>query len=169
MKRAKREGEGRPSIFTKDLSEAICQRIASGESLRSICKDDNMPERTTVHLWLIDKEKEEFFNQYEKSCNTRAENMFDELVEIADDGSNDYMERENKDGSSYTTVDSEHIQRSRLRVDTRKWYLSKVLPKKYGDRQILAGDEDSPLKLTLVNYADNKGTIPTKGIPDTDN
>ena len=125
---------GRPSNYTPALASLICARIAGGESLRAICRDADMPERTTVHLWLLEESKKQFFNQYEQSCNIRAENMFDELNEIADDGTNDWMERENKDGTSYTVLNGEAVARSRLRVDTRKWYLSKVLPKKFGEK-----------------------------------
>lgn len=135
-KRAPRKGEGRPSIFTKELGESICARIASGESLRKICRDDDMPDRDTIHRWLLDKNKKEFYDQYEVACNTRAENMFDELNEIAD-----------------VSDSTESPMRSRLRVDTRKWYLSKVLPKKYGDKQILAGPDDGPVQITVIKYA----------------
>jgi hypothetical protein len=65
--------------------------------------------------------------------------MADELLEIADDASNDFMERKGKDGEAVMVVDHDHIARSRLRVDTRKWLLSKALPKVYGDKLELAG------------------------------
>lgn len=124
----------RPTDYTIELGSEICSRIAEGESVRSIVKDEAMPSSSTIFRWLLDEDKKEFWEQYEKSRNIQAELMFEELVEIADDGTNDYMEKENKDGSTYEVVDSEHIQRSRLRVDTRKWYLSKVLPKKFGEK-----------------------------------
>jgi hypothetical protein len=124
----------RPSSYTKELAEKICLRICEGESLKQICKDKDMPSRSTVHKWLLEDDKKEFSDKYEFSCNVRTENMFDELQEIADDSTNDYMEKESDDGSTYEVLNSENIQRSRLRVDVRKWYLSKVLPKKYGDK-----------------------------------
>lgn len=137
---------GRPTSYTEELGLEICKRIADGESLRKICREDKYPNRATIHDWLLDANKKEFYDQYEKACNTRAENMFDELVEIADDGTNDYMERERQDGSTFTVVDQEVIGRSRLRVDTRKWYLSKVLPKKYGDKMDLtSGGKPIPI------------------------
>lgn len=108
----------RPTIYNPKLADEICKRIAGGESLRRICKDDDMPSRKTVHLWLLDEEKKEFLYQYEIACNIRAEDKFDELEEIADNGSGD-------------------VQRDRLRTDVRKWWLSKALPKKYGDKMDL--------------------------------
>ena len=124
----------RPTIFTKKLALKICNRIANGESLRKICKDTNMPARKTVYLWLLDERKSDFLHQYNTSMNVRTEELFDELNEIADDGSNDYMTREGRDGETIEVLNSEHVQRSRLRIDTRKWYLSKVMPKKFGDK-----------------------------------
>jgi hypothetical protein len=125
---------GRPSIFTKKLGYNICKRIAEGESVRAIVRDKEMPSASSIFRWLLDEDKKEFWEQYEKARNIQAELMFEELLEIADDGTNDWMLRERGDGSNFTVVDQEVIGRSRLRVDTRKWYLSKVLPKKFGDK-----------------------------------
>ena len=92
----KRMAVGRPSIFTTELGTKICERIAEGESLRSICAEDEMPVISTVMKWLLEADKKQFSERYEIACNARAELMFEELLEIADDGSNDYMERESR-------------------------------------------------------------------------
>lgn len=155
---------GRPSTYTEELALEICKRISEGESLRAICRDrdSGMPDRTSVHAWLLDPSKKGFSYQYELACNIRAENMFDELNEIADDGSNDYMEKENKDGSTYEVVNSENIQRSRLRVDTRKWYLSKVLPKKFGEKMdITSGDKP----IAILGGLTQRQDVPTDSSP----
>lgn len=125
---------GRPTKYNKKLANKICQRICNGESLKRICEDDDMPTRRLVHYWLLEEDKKDFLHNYETAVNIRAENMFDELTEIADDGSNDYMERENQNGEVYEVTNTENIQRSRLRTDVRKWYLSKIMPKKFGDK-----------------------------------
>lgn len=133
---------GRPSKYNKKLANTICKRIAAGESLLRICRDDGMPHRATVHDWLFDERYKAFHDNYERAVNTRAENMFDELEEIADDGSNDYMEKEREDGRVDTVFNAEHVQRSRLRVDVRKWYLSKIMPKKFGEKvDVTSGGE----------------------------
>lgn len=139
---------GRPSKFTEALGKKICERIANGESLRDICKDGEMPNRATVHSWLLDTDKKEFYDQYEASCNIRAENMFDELEKIAD----------NPD-------DKESPMRSRLRVDTRKWYLSKVMPKKFGDKVDLTSKGEK-IEAALVQFIDAKDNPDTTGIPE---
>lgn len=149
---------GRPTDYSHELTTAICKRIADGESLRSICKDEGMPNRSTVHEWLLDESKKEFSDQYEIACNVRAETMFDEIIDIADNGEFDEIERQREDGSTITTVNTEYIQRSRLRVDTRKWYLSKVLPKKFGDKLDLTSKGERLPTPLLSALHENKGT-----------
>lgn len=158
----------RPTIFTEKLGQSICERIANGESLRDIVKDENMPSSSTVFRWLLDEEKKEFWEQYEKARNIQAELMFEELLEIADDGQNDWMEKEYKDGSSYITMNPEHFGRSRLRVDTRKWYLSKVLPKKFGEKMDLTtGGKPLPL-FDYVSNRKNNGNGEDTGAQEED-
>lgn len=133
---------GRPTKYTSKLCKEICSRIADGESVRRIVKDDNMPKSSTIFRWLLDERYKEFWEQYEKSRNIQAENMFEELLDIADDGTNDWLK--NKNG---LMLNKEVVLRSRLRVDTRKWYLSKVLPKKFGEKLDLTslGDKIIPI------------------------
>ncbi len=124
---------GRPTSYTDELADEICARIASGESLRSICKEEGKPVLSTVMLWLVNGKHQRFSEQYAEARRIQAEALADELFEISDDGSNDWMERNSPDNPGYV-LNGEHVQRSRLRLDTRKWYLSKVLPK-FADKQ----------------------------------
>lgn len=129
---------GRPSIYTLELADKICLRLSQGESLRVICFDEDMPNASTVHAWVLE-DKEGFSKKYAYARNIQAEVMFDEILEIADDGSNDLMTI-TKGNVSYNVEDKEVTNRSRLRVDSRKWYLSKVLPKKFGDKMDVTSD-----------------------------
>ena len=136
-------GMGRPSIYTPELASAICERLAAGESLRAICRDAAMPARSVVHGWVVD-DVNGFAAQYARSRDLGLDEMADELMDVADDGRNDWIERESKrTGETYTMVNEEAIGRSRLRVDARKWYLSKMAPKRYG--------ESSKVELTGAN------------------
>jgi hypothetical protein len=90
-----------------------------------------MPTTTAVMRWL--NEKPELVEQYTRARELQAETLFDELLDIADDASNDWMEI-NKDGDTRYELNGEHTQRTRIRIDVRKWKISKMLPKKYGDR-----------------------------------
>lgn len=124
---------GRPSDYTDELAELICLRLAEGESLRSVCRDDGMPSKQAVLRWLA--RNEQFRAQYVRAKEEGAEAIAEEMFDIADDGTNDWMEKLDKDGEAIGyQLNGEHVQRSKLRIDTRKWYLSKILPKKYGDR-----------------------------------
>ncbi len=138
-----RRGRGRPTRYTTDTASTICSRLAGGESLRSICRDDTMPSLSTVMGWLFDGEHEEFSQQYARAREVQAEVLADELADIADDRSNDFTK--DKDGKA--VVDHEHIQRSRLRVDTRKWIASKLLPKRYGDKLQHTGEGGGPVNV----------------------
>ena len=129
----------RPSEFTQETADIICERIADGESLRSICRDDAMPACSAVFRWLsLHKGFEE---QYVRAREAQADALFDEILTISDDGFNDTYT--DQDGNVRTNQDV--IARSRLRVDARKWMAGKLRPKKYGDKLELSGDPDRPL------------------------
>lgn len=124
---------GRPTDYNEETAAEICNRMSEGESLRSICRSNDMPGLSTVFRWL--GSHEEFREQYKIAMAARADAMFEEMFDIADDGTNDWMEMQDKDGESIGwKLNGEHVQRSRLRLDTRKWALSKMMPKKYGDK-----------------------------------
>lgn len=131
--------------YDKDkVFDDICARISEGESLRSVLRSEGMPNRNTVYEWL--KHDESKANQYARATNDRADTIFDEMFDIADDGANDKVVI---DGVEKLNMD--HIQRSRLRIDTRKWALSKMNPKKYGDKiqQEHSGKIETPNKVNL--------------------
>ena len=127
---------GRPSTFTEEMGDLICERMETGESLRSICKGDDFPHVGQVIKWLASNANIEFRLQYAHSRLVGLEVMADDTLNIADQ-----EPVKTTDGK----IDNAGVQHQRLRVDTRKWILSKQLPKVYGDRTILAGDEDAPL------------------------
>jgi len=123
---------GRPSLYSPEIAETICKRLAEGESLRAVCRDNEMPSEVTVRRWVLD-DHEGFSAQYTRAREAQAHAIADELLEISDDGSNDWMERNDKDNPGWQ-LNGEHVQRSKLRADTRKWLLAKMLPKVYGER-----------------------------------
>lgn len=144
---------GRPSDFTQETADIICERLADGESLRAICISDDMPSKTSVFRWLASNEA--FRDQYARAREAQADHLADEILEISDDGTNDWMERQGEDGKSVGwQLNGEHVQRSRLRVDSRKWYASKVAPKKYGEKvqQEVSGPDGAPLVPVINLY-----------------
>lgn len=130
---------GRPTTFSQATADLICERLAKPESLRSICEDEIMPGKTTVLRWL--RERDEFRAQYARAREDQADAFADDILDISDDGRRDYAK--DKDGND--VVDHDHINRAKLRVETRKWLMAKMAPKKYGDRLQLANDPDDPI------------------------
>lgn len=123
--------------FTPEIAALICDQLSEGKSLREVCRQDGMPPESTVRLWAMD-DRDGFAAQYAKARELGYHAMADDLLDIADDKSGDYTL---KDG--VTVLDSEAVSRARLRVDTRKWMLSKALPKIYGEKLAVVGDKGS--------------------------
>jgi hypothetical protein len=142
-KAKKPKPHGRPTKFTQEIARHICEQLAKGKSLRRICAEsEDFPHESTVRLWVVD-DVQGFYTQYVRARDIGLDAMADEMLDIADDGENDYVERERKDGSVFIALDREAVARSGLRVDTRKWYLSKLAPKRY-DRPQTDTKEDAP-------------------------
>lgn len=140
---------GRPSDYSPELANAICLRLADGESLRSICRSEEMPDKSTVFRWL--DVHPVFCDQYARAREAQADALADEILEIADDARNDWMQRNHEDDPGWV-ANGEHVQRSRLRIDTRKWIASKLKPKKYGERLSteLTGPDGGPVQIQPV-------------------
>ena len=147
--------QGRPTKYTEELASKILLRISQGESVKTICYDEDMPNASTVHLWVLD-DREGFSKMYARARDIQAEVMFDDILEIADDGTNDLMSI-TKGNETYNVEDKEVTNRSKLRVDSRKWYLSKVLPKKFGDKVDLTSDGKA-IKGNTIIVKDFNGT-----------
>ncbi len=146
---------GRPSLYSQQVADIICDRLKRGDSLRKICEDENLPEESTVRAWALDN-REGFYAQYARARQIQAERLADELLTIADSSS------------------PEEYNVARLRVDTRKWILSKVLPKVYGDAmQLRHADADGNqlrVEVTRVNPRRPKtiDVTPTPALPPAD-
>lgn len=143
----------RPTKYSEQLVDTICSRLADGESLRSICEDDAMPDKATVLRWLSDEKNAGFATKYARAREMQADALFDDMIDIADDGRNDWMEKRNADGENIGWQENgEALRRSDLRIKTRQWMASKLQPKKYGDKldidqktKIEAGDSITAL------------------------
>lgn len=103
---------GRPTIYTDKLADEICAKIADGQSLRTVCSPDEMPNITTIYEWI--RSNDQFSKQYARAKDDAADAMVEDMLNIAD-----------------TEID---VQKARLMVDTRKWIASKLKAKKYGDK-----------------------------------
>ena len=122
----------RPKALDAGAMFEICERVADGETVRQIAADERMPSASTIYLTLANNQG--FSEQYARAREAQLERWEDEMLEIADDATNDYVEKRNKDGSTFQAVDHDHVTRSKVRIDTRKWLMAKRMPKKYGER-----------------------------------
>lgn len=130
---------GRPSDFTPEIANEICERLSKGESLRKICEsDDFLPSARTVHRWLAleDEWALAFRQQYARAREAQADFYAEDVVDISDEA----------------VADAVEVARNRLRIDARKWYAGKLAPKKYGDKIAhVGGDEgDAPIRHSVA-------------------
>jgi hypothetical protein len=119
---------GRPRIYNPEIADTICERLKEGQALIAICRDEAMPASSTVRSW-VDLNIDGFSAKYAKARDFGLDQMAEEIMEIADDDSNDLIET-----PTGTVVNGAAVARARLKVDTRKWILSKLAPKRYSDR-----------------------------------
>lgn len=121
------------SVYSEETVDIICERIANGESLKAICEDEGMPDKATVFRWLAVNEA--LRDKYALAREAQADALFDDILTIADDGQNDWMERKNGDGENIRWMENgEALRRSQLRIDARKWMAGKLRPKRYGEK-----------------------------------
>ena len=125
-------GMGRKTTYTSEIGQEICDRLAEGEPLQRICRDDHMPAWRTVYLWM--EKDEAFVANIARSREVGFDAIAEDCLDIADDGTNDRFPN--------GQLDTEHVARSKLRIYTRLQLLAKWSPKKYGERLELAGKVD---------------------------
>ncbi len=125
---------GRPTIYSQELADLICQYVATSTfGLERLCAlHEEIPVKSTINLWRY--KYPEFSTQYAQAKLKQADLLAEEILDIADDGTNDWMTSFGEDGDTVYKLNGEHVQRSRLRIDTRKFLASKLLPKQYGQQ-----------------------------------
>jgi len=135
--------------FDQAKADAVLAAIADGHSTREACEIAEQ-NRGEFYVWLSQDPK--LADQYARAKDACAELLADEIVDIAEDGRNDWVERENaRTGETYIALNREAIERSRLRIDARKWVASKLLPKRYGDR--IQQDVDATIRVEIADPA----------------
>jgi hypothetical protein len=144
------ERRGRPTLYTPEIAAEILDRFAEGESLASICRGEKMPAPRTVRGWRYDN-VDGFSPRYTRARAMHVDSKIDELLEISDNGSNDWMERNAGDNRGWVE-NGEAIGRSRLRTENRKWLAARILKEEYGDRTSLelGGPDGGPVKFETV-------------------
>jgi hypothetical protein len=133
----KRKAGGRPSLYSDDLAEEICDRLADGESLRAICKEPAMPSMTTVLSW-ADEDKGGFRGRYACAREAQAEDMDGLILAVAEETA------------------PENAQAQRVKLEAYRWRASKLAPKRYGDKLDLTSDGEGMFNLAAMIEAGRK-------------
>lgn len=105
---------GRPSTYTEEMGNLICDKLTEGVSLRKLCMSEEFPNASTVYVWL--DRFPSFAEKYARAREAATEDMLEAILEIADDPKIDTQDK-------------------RVRIDTRKWAMSKLNMKKYGEKK----------------------------------
>jgi hypothetical protein len=145
---------GRHSTYNQATADKICEAIStSNKGVTHICANIGITA-TTLFKWLADNK--DFAEQYARAREAQADFLADEILEIADDSSRD-TKVEMKNGKMVEVEDREWTNRSRLKVDARKWVASKLKPKKYGDKLDLTsgGDKIAPIIIDWTGKTEN--------------
>lgn len=113
---------GRPTTYNQETATKLCEYIVMGYSLRKACEQEGMPVPSTFFDWI--REHEEFSKQYTRATEERSEAMAEDMLAISDD----------------TREDKDAVAKAKLQVETRKWLMAKMKPKKYGDKIDVTSD-----------------------------
>lgn len=127
---------------TPEIAQTIIDGLSDGIPLRQLARLHGF-SKSAFYDWVNDDA--EFAGRIARAREIGFDAIADEALEIADDASNDWMKRQRQDGMDDDVLNSEHVQRSKLRIDTRLKLLAKWDPKRYGDKQLVGSDPDNPL------------------------
>lgn len=143
---------GRPTICTIAVMDEIIHRIGTGEPLRQICRDEHMPSFGAVYDWL--ETDKDFSSRFARAREKGEEAIAQECLDIADNAKNDWMEANGQDSVAYR-LNGEHVQRSKLRIETRLKLLAKWNPRKWGEKVDLnhGVQPDDPLASLIQRVA----------------
>ncbi len=138
---------GRKSTFDRAVADRICEQLGQGIPLAEICRGEGMPAVRTVSDWK--EAHKDFAAAFARAREEGFDAIASQCLEIADDARNDFVEKKAAEGDEAAigamAFDSEHVQRSKLRIETRLKLLAKWDPKRYGEKMVVAGDPDAPL------------------------
>ena len=145
--------------YSEEVEDELLALVASGLSLYQIEKIKGMPSRRSVLAWKY--KYPDFSRKFDAARLAGVDSIAEDILNIADDGSNDWVERLGYNGATpKMEVNGEAIHRSKLRVESRKWLLAKLMPKKYGDKvsQEVSGADGGPIRIlsSTVKFVDPK-------------
>lgn len=150
---------GRPSSFTAEIGDAICERIAAGEGLRTICEADDMPATNTVQRWL--RHNDDFRLQYVRAREDQADTYFDRIVQVSNTPMLGEKVKKDKDGNVLEVTVADMVEHRRLHIDALKWAAGKLRPKAYGEKvqQEISGPDGGPIETAEISATERARRI----------
>lgn len=127
---------GRPTLYSDELADDICERLVEGESLASICRSESMPRISTVYLWL--RTKPDFLAAYTRARDDQGDTDADKIGDVQD-----RVLRGEIDPAA-----------ARVAIDALKWTAARRQPKKYGDKieTTLQGPNGGPVQVEEIKH-----------------
>jgi hypothetical protein len=154
---------GRPTKYSKELAERLCRIIATtSKGIKTICaENEDFPTPGTFFVWLADVQ--EFSDLYAKAKDEQCQVLADDIIEIADTAKMGQVTIATQSGNKKPRIKetriADMIRHRTLQIDVRKWLLSKLAPKVYGDRIQLADDREDPTLALIEEFRDEKKRI----------
>lgn len=148
------EHMGRHSEYSEETAGTICARLAQGDPLVKICREDEFPDVSTVYRWLISNDS--FREMYARAREDQADTLADQIIDIADTCKKGVKTTTKANGDIETT-EGDMVERSRLQMEARKWVAAKLKPRKYGDKLDVAHTGD--VTVNCVNYANPNNPV----------
>jgi hypothetical protein len=124
---------GRPTTYSIEIAAEICALLGDNMKLHDICRETRFPSAATVYRWLI--EYPDFRKAYDCALQAKFDARSEEIIAIADDASRDFIQEPDAEGILTVRPNKELLERTKLRIETRKWQMQKELPHKYADTQ----------------------------------
>lgn len=147
-KKSSTSSKKRATVFNQKVADNILASIANGKSVRSVCEKAPAPTRTMFYKWI--RENEQFRKDYERAIELRSDHIAEEILQIADDTANDYVQTVGDNDLPIFVQNNVKVQRDRLRIDSRKWLLARMSPKKYGDHLKVDADNNHSGAIKIV-------------------
>lgn len=139
-----------PTVFIEALATLLVERVASGEKVTATCAAPGFPSLWVLRRWCA--ERPDFAAALNVAQEVRAMVLVDEAQDIADDSSDDWITVVHKDGREEVVLNHEHVQRSKLRVDMRKWIAGRLHREAWGE----AKQVDINAKVLTINLTDDE-------------
>lgn len=136
---------------TEENKKIILDLVLSGMSLLAISRLEGFPSDFVIRAWMRDDDS--FYTEYTRAWSARADRIIDEVMEIADESSEDWVDKTNREGEVIgRRIDPEAVARSKLRIDTRIWIAGRMKPKKFGRQEVPQPD---PVRTRIADIPDD--------------